>query len=488
LSLKKLTQNTLIYTIGNISLRASAFLLIPIYTHFLSKSEFGLLQTLLFTIQIMITLVDVGIRTAMVRFVKEYEDDNKLNLLLGSSLIINLTSGIILFFLSVTLLKPVIHSLIPDLNSNVIIILTSLAAISQTFLLNIISFYRAKNEGKLFMSASLLAAILLLLFNSLFLIILKMGINGALWAQVISYGILWIGFSIAIYSKTGIKFSSNVISKLLVFGAPLILAMSGDLLLNTFGVYFLGYFRNLETVATYTLSFKIAQITLIVLIIPFQLAYEPFVYSNLKNPELKSNISKITTYLMLFFTVLAFLIVFTFRDLLTIIVGSKYEDSYRFIYFILPGFAFMGLQYIGQSLLHINNKTKITGITIAVMTVIGIILNYILIDYLGMIGIIITFNLVMAVTSILLIYFGNKEFKINFENSRLLVISLIFLALMGTSYYLNEFSSFVYYSVNLILFLMLSLGIYFSNFFDRNEKDFISNLTFANIINKKVRV
>ncbi len=484
MTLKKLSKNTLVYTIGNIALRASAFILLPLYSHFLTKNDFGILQTLLFTIQIMITLIDVGVRTSLVRFLHESEKGNTLKKLLGSALTINLFSGIILILISITLLLPVFSYFIPKQNIKDLILLTALAAAVQTFALNIMTYYRAKNLGVRFMMFSLVAAVLLIVFTYIFIAIYNLGIQGALLALIFSYGVLWLVISGLVYTKNGISVSSQLIKKLLVFGAPLILAMAGDLLLNTVGSFFLGRFESYEDVATYTMAFKIAQISLIVLIIPFQLAYEPFVYSNADNPNLKNNIAKITTYLMLMFLLLSLSIVFVFKDLLVLILGNHFSDSYKLIYFILPGFAFMGLQYIGQSLLHIKNKTNVTGLTVIIYTLIGITLNYFAIKNFGIYGIIFTFNLIMFLTAFTLIVLGQKSFKIKFEHGRLIVIALSFVALLSLSYYLSNFSSIIYYLFFGSIIILFLTVLYFSNFLTNEEKSFINSFEISKLFSK----
>ncbi len=484
MTLKKLSKNTIVYTIGNIALRASAFLLLPLYSHNLAKSDFGILQTLLLTIQIMITLVDVGVRTSLIRFLHESDKSKQLNKLLGSTFLINLFSGIILIGFSTTFFLPVFSYFIPKQNIGELILLTAVAATVQTFGLNIMTYYRAKNLGVHFMGFSITAAILLIISTFVFVVRLGMGIEGALLALIASYGILWLLISSIVYSQNGFSVSTNLIKRLLVFGAPLILAMIGDLLLNTVGSFLLGKFESYEEVATYTMAFKIAQISLIVLIVPFQLAYEPYVYSNIDNPELKDKISKITTYLMLAFLLLSMSIVFIFRDLLSLIFGDHFSDSYPLIYLILPGFAFMGLQYIGQSLLHIKNKTNITGITVIFYTVLGIILNYFTIRNFGIYGIILTFNLIMFFTAFTLIILGQKQYKVNFETGRLSIILISFILLLGFSYYLSCFSHLIYYLSFGTIIILFAVGLYFSGFFTKEEKTIIKKMEISKIFSK----
>ena len=94
-----------------------------------------------------------------------------------------------------------------------------------------------------------------------------------------------------------------------------------------------------------------------VLILPFHLAYGPFVYANIKTPGIQDTISKVLTYLMLCFAFVALGIAYVTRDLLGIIAPIEYFAAYQFTFLMLPILAFRGIYYIGESLLYISNKT-----------------------------------------------------------------------------------------------------------------------------------
>ena len=105
MSLKLFGKNTVIYAIGNIGLRAASFLLIPLYTHYLSVSDYGLLATLLITIHIMLIFMSMGMQTTLLCFTKEYDGNNKIKDLLGTSTFINFLGGVAVTCISILFLK-----------------------------------------------------------------------------------------------------------------------------------------------------------------------------------------------------------------------------------------------------------------------------------------------------------------------------------------------------------------------------------------------
>ncbi|MCK4789003.1 MAG: oligosaccharide flippase family protein, partial [Desulfobacteraceae bacterium] len=297
MNLKLFGKNAVIYVIGSVGLRAASFLLIPLYTYSLSMSDYGLLVTLLLTIQVMIVFMGLGTRTGFVRFAAEYETKNLMGHLLGSSILINIVGGLILTSVSILFLVPFFQTVLHSVHVFEYIVLTCCSAMSQCLCIHILAYYRARNEGLKFMLASGSAPVLLILTNLVFLLILHQGVKGALMAQIITYGGLWLFVSLNVFSKIGVRISMQLISKLLRFSLPLVFVMSGDLITDASAMYLLSYFSSLEDVAIYSLGYKIAQIGIVAFILPFQLAYEPFIYANINTPGVRLTIAKLLSYL-----------------------------------------------------------------------------------------------------------------------------------------------------------------------------------------------
>lgn len=472
MSIKSFGKNAAIYSIGTIALRFTSFLLIPLYTHYLTQEEFGLLQTLLFTIQIIITFNDVGMRSALMRFFANFDKDDKLGELLGSSLIITIFTGLI--FLSSTLIIPdkTISNFFHIKAIPHVIFYTVLVGITQNLSLNIVSYFRARNEGFHVMLISFGTAILLIASISVSLIIFNLGIIGVLYAQTFTFAISWLAVLFYILSKHKFSIKPTTVTTLFKFGFPLIFAMSGDLIVNTAGNYLLGHFSSLEKVALFALAYKISQITTMILIGPFQMAYEPYVFGNQNNTDIARTISKIVTYVTIAFVIVSYGILFLFRDLIYLVGNNEnYFSSYYLIFLMLPGMGFTLITYIGQSLLHMNNKTQTTGKIVLVSTILTLIISYFTTKYFDIYGLIFSINFFLIGSALLLFYFGNKEFPIKLEYKRILFISLIGIFLFIAVYVLSFYSRIIYYPTLTILPIILLLLLYKSKFFADDEKE-----------------
>src|SRR5437870_9426209 len=117
LSLKNFGKSASLYAIGNICARATAFLLMPLYTQFLSATEYGFLATLLTAVQVMVMVMDLGAGKGIVRFASEH----RFGQLIGSCLIITLVNSILVGSLSLITLVPWLKSSTPGVTVDVLL-------------------------------------------------------------------------------------------------------------------------------------------------------------------------------------------------------------------------------------------------------------------------------------------------------------------------------------------------------------------------------
>jgi O-antigen/teichoic acid export membrane protein len=477
MNLKLLGKNAIIYGAGNISLRASAFLLIPLYTHALSVRDYGILATLLLTIQLMIILMSVGMRTTLIRFAKEYEDKLLLGELLGGSLLINLLAGLAIIALTLLFLKPFFCNILHVDHVSVYLILTVATALIQTLCLHLMSYYQARNEALKYTLVGITAALLLFATNLVMLLLLKMGLKGALIAGIVSYGAILLFVLVdVLVKKTGIGISIHMIPRLLRFGFPLVFSMLGEIIMGSSGIYFLGHYQGPEVVALYSLGYKLATIVGIVLTLPFQLAFQPFVFSNINNPDIKEKMASIFTYFFLAVAFMSFFILVGSRMLLPFIAPPEYSSAFIVILLLLPAFAFHGLIIFGETLLGITKKTHIMGTIVGICSIISLFLNYFLIPVIGWYGAIIAANVSCISAGLIIIIIGMRSFPLPIEWFRTLFAAGIFTYFLFSVFLLRTESDAYFYAGSLIAFCLIIPFSKLVNFLNPHEKIAIQRL------------
>jgi O-antigen/teichoic acid export membrane protein len=480
LNFNLLFKNAATYAIGNIGMRLASFLLIPLYTHSLSIDDYGILVTLLLTIQVLITITGLGTPKGFIRFAEEYDRQNSIGRLLGGTICINIFSGVLVTAVCVFLLLSFFREILHTGEVFEYILLACFVALSQSLFDIIISYFRIKNEGIKYVVTCLSVFVILIASTFVFLRLFFLGVKGVLIAQILTYGGAWLFVLLMVVSKTGIGVTAKDIKAIGKFSFPLVFAMAGDKIGGMSTLYFLSYFASLKQVAIYSLGNKIAAIAVMVLILPFQLAYEPFVYANINTEGIKSAIARLMIYFILFFSFVAFGIVFIFRDMLAVIAPPEYYPAYSIVFLFLPTSAAIGIYYIAESILNIENKTQIVGTVVTIFTILQVILNYFLIKVWGIYGAIGTLYIIRFGLVLVLLTAGMKFYPIPIEWKRLSISGMVLAIFLCSVYFLQKANDLLFYSLIPGIAAVVLIYIYFGNFCTYNEKryikDFVHNL------------
>jgi len=468
MNLLLLGKNTAIYAIGNISFRAISFLLVPLYINSLSVADYGFLSMLLLTIQILVILMNLGIQSSIVRYTKEFEDINFSGQFLGASILLNIASGMVITLVTLLILSPLLQHLFAD-NISTYLLLTCAAALLQSLCLNIMSYYRARNEAIKFVLASIGLSLLIIIINLTIVLIYHMGIKGILAAYVTAYLAVFLCMYLSVLSDISLNLSFKILSKILKFGFPLVFARSGRFIMGASGVYFLGLFRGLEDVAIFSFGLKMAQVIEVLVVMPFFLAFPPFVFSHIDKPEIKNTIARLLTYFVFAITFISFLSLFSFRILLPKIAPNDYSSAYFVLALLIPAIAFKGISFFGEVFFHLTYTTKTVGQIIAFFALLCLVLNYAIIAENGLYGAIFVINICYITSGLTIMMLGNKFFPIPIEWRRLGISICLFVCCIILFLLLYKFKDISFYTISLIAAALAGIIVYMVII--RNDKD-----------------
>ena len=470
MSLKLLGKNTAIYAVGNVGARAAAFLLIPLYAHALSVSDFGLLATLQITIQIMAILTSGGMRNTLLRFVKEYETQGKLGVLLGTSILINILGGLIVGAISYLFLAPVFRQILHIQNVMPYIGLTCCAALAQSLSAHITSYYRAQHQAIRYLISGVLTAVLIFAATYILISIYKFGVIGALIAFTAAHLMIVLVVSVDIFRKTGVSFSYPSMISLLHFGFPLVFSMSSELAIGAMGVYLLSYFAGLEAVAIYSLGYKLAQILIITTLAPFASAFQPYVFSDLDRLDQKERIARSFTYLIFAVVLMSLCLITATKIMLPFIAPPEYASAYTVVLLLIPGMTFVGIYYFGETLMTAAKKTRSIGLTATVIAAASLIMNFVLIRKFDWLGAVIALDASFIMLGLALTASGMKRFPIPLEWGRIAVLTGLLIAFLTAMYVLRDLPVISFAVTSVLMGILGVLLLLNYNFFHEDEK------------------
>lgn len=326
---KSFAKNSMLFIIISFFSRAIPFFLLPILARYLSTSEFGLINNLMAFCGILITFISFSSPSfiGLIFF--------KVNEKIFSSHLINsfLISSLVLF---ASLLFSTKIATFLGIDSLYVILtifycfFTAILEISNALL-------KAQRNILGFSIVEFSRTLLNLLFTTLFIIIFNMSLYGRIWALFLS-GL--ISFFVSIYLiRKFINFDFTINKRLLfsnlAFSIPLLPHAFSSWIINASDRFFITSMVGLEENAQYSFSYQIASI-ITVIGLSINYAWQPFLYEKLKIFEYKNVFKKYFT-LILFISLISFLL-YLFSPLIAEIIGKdKYQSSLKFSGILIIG-------------------------------------------------------------------------------------------------------------------------------------------------------
>lgn len=363
---RRLIKDTFVFAIGGIGSKLILFLLVPLYTNFLSKEEYGVAD-LIFTIsQFIVPIAALVIYDAVMRF--GLSKDERKEDVLRCSLVVFLFGTI-----ATIVLTPLMGLYEPIAKWRWYLCIYVIVTI---FLYIEMNYIKAKEQNGLYATMAIVHTLSMAIFNIFFIVVLPLGIEGYILANIIANFISAVGYfffgKVYVGIKQG-KFSSILFKKMLVFSAPLILNNVSWWGINSANKIIVELTLGAAVLGIYTVATKIPSL-INVLISIFQQSWG---ISSVKEIE-SSNDSKFYSNILHTFSFVVFLtsigLILVIKPAMKIYVGESFVEAWQYTPLLLASAAFSALStYFGSfySALKksLNNMlTTLLGAGICVLT------------------------------------------------------------------------------------------------------------------------
>ena len=237
----KLLKNIIIYGFGKSAEQLTRFLLLPLYTRFLTPADYGVLSLVSLLSSLASSIFSLGTQSSVFKFYNEDEPANN-GVLYFSSISLIFLWTIFLLILSFIFKKNISLVLFntPIYDIHVFIGLLMTAFVS---FYNIPMFMlRAEKKPKTFVKYNFVKLLVNITSGVLFVVVLKRSALGALEAALISSFILAFFTNLERIKKYNFSFDINKIKLMLHYGSPLIMSGIIMVFINSSDRYFLKQF------------------------------------------------------------------------------------------------------------------------------------------------------------------------------------------------------------------------------------------------------
>ena len=412
----KLLKNSGIFAVANIGSHLISFLLVRFYTELLTKEQYGMIDVMVTTISVAIPIISLAIVEAVLRF---SIDEDKPQDVFTNGILVAILGSLIFAFLGPLLF----------IRTNYMDYFGYMAALVFLTCLDNISAQHVRGTGKVavFAIAGIIKTAVLAVCNIAFLLGLRMKIEGYLLSMMLSEiaSIMFLIIASQSYSNLSLHPNIPLLKQMTKYSIPLIPNSLSWWVMNAADKYAILLMLGASSNGLYAVAHKLPSLVNICNGLFFQAWQLSAVEESNsdKKSEFYSNVFNFLAFTLLLAAGVLFLLL---RLIMHILVAAEYNEAWRYSPFLIIGMvfaafsSFLGTNYVAMKKTNGALKTTIAG------AVINIILNFILIKYIGMNGAALATMVSFAVTWIYRVI-DTKEFVHISYRMDALIISILLL-------------------------------------------------------------
>lgn len=429
---KNLAKNTIIITIGKICTQMITFFLLPLYTKILSTGEYGTVDLLNTLIGLMLPIVTFQVEQALFRElleVREKEEDKKRII----------SSGVITVIVQ-CILYLIIFAIISSFINNDYKIFLATNVVVYIFLSLFQQIARGFGENTKYAIGSFISALATILFNILFLVVVKLGATGMLLGTMFGQitGIMYLFVSLKIYKYIKInEYRKDIIKKLWKYSMPLVPNAISWWVFNASDRVIASVILGVEQngILAAALKFSTVYITLYNI---FNMSWTESISMAINDKDIKEYFNKMFNIVLDLFIAMAIGLIACMPFIFPIMINENYSSGYGLVPISIVASLFNVVVGLVSVIYVAKKNTKAIANTSIVSAIINIVIHLALIKFVGLYAAVISTLASFFVMSIYRIYDINKKyFKISIDKT-LIFKTIVILIIVLTSYYINN--------------------------------------------------
>ena len=437
-----LLKNTIIFAIGNFSTKFISFFLVPLYTNCLTTAEYGKVDLLYTICTFLYPLLTLNISEAVFRFSMDKDENNNNVLSIGFFCTV---IGIILGLFSIPILK--MFSDYSDFSYVFCIYLITMI-ISQTLLISL----KGRERLKQYTFGNFINTLFIAIFNIIFLMKLKMGINGYFFAYIIS------NFIVIIYTLIvgnfydtikNFKIDKSLFKKMTKYSIVLLPTSFMWWIINSSDRIMITSMIAASANGIYAISYKIPSLLTTVASI-FNQAWLFSAVAEKDNIDNETYTNKIFNFLLVLITLTGIFILIIIKPLFSIYVANDYYVAWMYVPFLIFGFVFMTSATFLSTSYNVYKDSKGFLFSGLVGAISNIILNFVFIPIFNVYGAALATCMSYIIVFLYRLFDTRKYVKININISLVFLVMSLFICCLLT--YINCFIGVV---LQIIVFFTL---------------------------------
>ena len=421
----ELAKDSLVYGLTHAAAGFVGLLLLPIYTRVFSPAEYGIIELVLITTQVLVLISGLQTESGVARYYYEKKEEERKNLV-STGVLLRLIFSIPIFLILLPWTEEISQVFFGSAiygNALFISFLTIPLNVLFGYFLLILRLQRASwKYGILAVGNFALMATL----NIYFVVYLKVGIEGVFGGFLIAYLLFSFVAFLFLRKSFVLSFSRPFAKDILVYSIPIVPAVLVSWLRMYIDRFLLLAIVGLAGVGIFSAGIRVSSIVLLITS-AFTLAWVPFSMSMIGHENHRVIYSKVLTYYTALLSSAGMLLTVFSYEVVRFLVPQSYWEAHTLIGFLTLGIVLNGVFSIVGIGLNIVKKTYLLTFAFLAGVASGVIVLLLLVPIIGIIGAAIAASISSATALRVEFYLSQKNYYINYELKKVIGIISIFI-------------------------------------------------------------
>ena len=469
---RRLFDRSAIYALGLLLLRGMTFLLIPLYTRYMDRAEYGIVAVASSVTAVLAVLGPLSLHGALARLYFDAQPGADRKRVAGALWVATVLAAGILTLLLDSTGEHWASALLPDVPFRPYIRLAIWTAFLATFGLVPLNLLQIEERPRLYVKVTVAGALVTTLCIIWLVVVRGMGAYGYILGTFIGSALLAVPYTVlaARMSTLGVRW--NVTRTALAYSLPLVPHALAGWVLELSDRALLQRFVTLSELGLYSLGYQLASLlTLAATAINF--AWTPYMYGVVRDrPETApKELGRMTTYYCAVLCGLGLGLALLGGDVLRIVTEPAYHSAYRVVPLIVLGLLFSGLYLVPANLLFLKSRTGLIPLVTITAGVVNVALLLWLAPRAGIMAGAWATAAGYAAMLLLVAMAARMVFPLPYEYGRLAMLiaagGAIFLASQALALPANAAGT----AAHVVLWLLFPLTLFVLGFFRSGERE-----------------
>lgn len=467
--LLRLSKHSIVYGLGAAVSQVVAFFLIPLYTRYLTPSDYGVLEIFTVTMTVIGVIVPMGVTAGLAMSYYEHEDEERRKTALSTAYFFLTATSLCFALILIAAAGNFSSLLFESTHYTFYFQVIFLTLFFDTGVALSLLTLRVQEKSINYVAIALARLVISVGLNILFIVALRKGVLGILEAHLIASALIYCFLIPQLIKNAGFRFSTTKLKGMISYGIPYIPSNLAAWIMTLADRYFLQFLSTSTELGLYSIGYKFGMVINALVTAPFAAAWGPFFWSVAKEKNNKEIYSSVLTYFVLIGMFIALGLSVLSKEVLTIMATPPFYGAYKVVPLIALSYILLGcfsILFVGAGL---EKKTKYAPLITGVGAIVNLGLNYLLIPSYGMMG-----AAIATVISYLLLpigsYFISKRYyPIKYEWGRVVKIFIAAALVYAGSIFIINDSAIIAGVLKLLILLGFPVLLYLFKFFKPEE-------------------